>query len=602
MFVGVRCPSCKEVFNVSKRAFGKSIKCPACGQMFRVPAKKRAAEEDAASEGPREEANVATLRVAKRQEARRRKCPSCGRKLAADERTCPACQGDLRGAEPLTAVFTAKKGPRQTTKKSNPGRYYEEGVSEGLDFWKANRGLSIRLALFAAIATVLFLFCVMVALWTVKPGMRYLALFCGAVILLSPMGMAWTLQTAIIGATIRKKNRLEDFRFDPLLGAFHGLMLALWFLDVAAPAHLLAGACLVLYWSGLPLALPAAGAVELFALLFASLLFPLATSHMAMPVPTRGWLVHKMWRAFSRTFPAILHWCALLYLTLVPTMACAAAGAFFCGRGVAQLVEASAENSKIDAIKLQVESLPIWAELTAEQLEYKNKAPADLPWHLLVIPGCLLLASQVSFAWTAVFLMRANGLYTRHFADQLDLEMTVAETSYLPTGLSIDEIKGAERVTWKAVFICLVATTGIGTLFGLALAAATGTSLLIGTTIGLCFAGFLLLIGSYFTLLMEAFGDNTFWFLAMIVGLACLAVAARIGMRVMVASAVVAAASGNFSNFLLFAWGASTLGPLAAFSYGVIHWSELKYPAIVLLGGYLTAALGFVACMMLSLS
>ena len=95
-----------------------------------------------------------------------------------------------------------------------------------------------------------------------------------------------------------------------------GFKFVFWFLDVAAPLHILALVFLLLKFPLVALGL------EVAAVIFGALLFPLAMSHMAMPVTIRGWLLNKMSGPFFRTLPALSYWAFFLLIMMIVPLAC----------------------------------------------------------------------------------------------------------------------------------------------------------------------------------------------------------------------------------------------------------------------------------------
>src|ERR1700733_13685629 len=290
MPVKVRCPQCEHVINAPDRARGKAVKCPECGKAVRVPAEKAVpAAKKAAAPPPSGSMVIANLDLERLEDSDSRICPKCGAEVSAEDTECPEC-----GVNLVTGTLSAKAQADRDRKGPNPKKYYQEFLSDSLEFWKKNKKLSISLAINCAVFAAVGVFCVLVAIWCAKPLARAFWWFLATIAFLAPPGLAWNLHTVIIDLTLRKKKKLPKYHFDKLLGAALGLKLLLWFLDVALPLHILALVCLLFNFPLVALGL------EVAAVIFASLLFPLGMSHMAMPVTIRGWMINKMSGPFFR--------------------------------------------------------------------------------------------------------------------------------------------------------------------------------------------------------------------------------------------------------------------------------------------------------------
>jgi hypothetical protein len=311
----------------------------------------------------------------------------------------------------------------------------------------------------------------------------------GTISFLVPPGLTWNLHTTIIDATMRKKKKLGKYSFDKFLGAALGLKLIFWFLDIAAPVHLAAIVFFVLYARGMALALVVAVALEGAAVVFASLLFPVAMVHMSMPVTTRGWLLHKLSKPFFRTLLAILYWCFFLYLTLLPPLACLAVGTVFCGRNLNDLVVASNENSELYVGLAEIEAVPKNKDVPKELQEFKNKKVLPLTWSALILPSGLLVAAAALFGMTAVFPMRTNGLYGRYFLDRLDLETMVTEVTYVAKARNLRELEEKAQLSWKPVVMGLGLGFSAGFLLGGSVGMTFFTGFVQGATYGMMLSG-----------------------------------------------------------------------------------------------------------------
>jgi hypothetical protein len=585
----VLCPGCNEVLQAPHSALGRKVKCPQCGKPFhlRVP---DSAQKIPASPSDKE---IDTGRLNRLHDATGRICPNCGTRLSFDDPECPACHA-LLGTVKAIAESVDENGQQEQKAKL----FYQEFIRDGLEFCKSNQGLSLYLACFWMAFTALCLACLAAALWSVKPLERTVCVICGSVAILFPLGLAWNLNVAIVDATLRKKKKLRKYRFDVLAGIGVGIKLVAWFLDVAAPAHVLALVAVALSFFGMPRALPVAGGLEAAGFLFASLLFPIASTQMAVPAGTGGWRVRTMWRPLRRTIPAILRWCGCFYVTLALPLACLALGAFFYGKDVGQLIDSSRENSKIYVAKNAAADSPGDRSLPSEVREVAGKSEIDMPWRVLIVPAGLMLLAATAFGGSALFPMRINGLYAHCFLDRLDLETRPSKTSYVARAQRLDQIVVLGWLNWNKILIGLGTALGTGILIGGTTAAIAGQDFFAGAAVGLWLAGIVLAIGTSCWLLFEAAEGIDFShairYAVLLVPLVVLG-GAFIVMGQLTNATWIGRhghGTGSWLWFVLATWLAATLGLFAGLVAGLANWAKLKYLTALLVGGYLGALVG----------
>jgi hypothetical protein len=556
MPVKVRCPGCERVLNAPDRARGKAIKCPECGTKVRVPAAQ--APKKAVARPPSTSVAIANLDLDRLDDAANRICPKCGAEVSEEDVECPECHVNLE-----SGMLSAKKKAELSRKGPDPRHFYKEFFRDGFEFWKKHKYLALRLTLISGTLMAVFAGCVFLSLWSVKPLVRYFWVFCAGIAVLVPPGLAFNLHTTIIDLTLRKKKKVGKYHFDKFLGAALGLKLLAWFLVIAAPLHLLALAFLILWIRGIaPPGLAVAGALELVAVVFASYLFPIMMAHMAMPVTWPGWLVHKMSKPFFRTFPALSYWCFFLFLTMLGPLLCVGAAGYLSGGSIVKLVADANENTRVFLVKRSIEDLPKDRSLSPEQQATQSKEVVGLDFMPMIVPSILLVVAGSLFGLTAVFLMRANGLYAYYFLDRLDLVTMAEEIKYVPKATTLDEIESRKGVTWNTV----LAGLGVGFVaafaFGGASATLSGKPFLAGAGWGLLTGGILIAIGGYFWLLVEAFIDSMAWFGALILSW-----------------------SIGFTASLWLGPVSNSLSLLLPIVYGILNWSNTKFPLIVMVSG-----------------
>ncbi len=534
MPVKVRCSECERVINAPDRARGKAIRCPQCGKAVRVPAEKAApAGKKAAARPPSSSMVIANLDLGRLEDEQTRICPKCGAEVSAEDTECPECQVNL-----VTGTLSKEVQAERARKGPNPKKYYQEFFGDSLEFWRKNKTLSIRLSLNCVIFTAVAAFCAFCAIYFTKPLVKDFWWFLTVITIMIPPGLAWNLHTTIIDATLRKKKKLAKYNFEKLLGAALGFKFLFWFLDVALPLHILALGALLFRFPLVALGLEAAAVV------FAALLFPLAMSHMAMPVTIRGWLLNKMSGPFFRTLPALTYWAFFALLMMVVPLACLG-GAAYMAQGIDTLVADSAYNGVLFTKTGEIENLPKNSVLPPDLSEWQNKKPKELDFKPFWIPSGLVVLAAGCFGATSVFLMRANGLYARYLLDYLDLETMEPETKYVAKVANIDENEGEKELSWKTVFAVLGLLGVFAFAFGGAGAAAMGKDFLPGVGVGLMVAGLLCAIVGAIWRLVVIFKDSIGWFLA------------------------------------------SLFVPFANLVYSFLHWEKVKFPLVVsLVGGF----------------
>jgi hypothetical protein len=563
MPVKVRCPQCEHVVNAPDRARGKAVKCPECGKAVRVPAEKAApaapAAKKAGARPPSSSMVIANLDLDRVEDTDTRICPKCGTEVSTEDTECPEC-----GVNLVTGLLSAEQQADRDRKGPNPKKYYAEFFKDSFEFWRKNKKLSISLGINCAMFAFIGLICVLIAIWCAKPLARDFWWLIAVIALLAPPGLAWNLHTVVIDATLRKKKKIPKYHFDKLLGTALGLKLIFWFLDVALPLHILAVVFLVLRFP-----LVAIG-MEVAAVIFASLLFPLAMSHMAMPVTLRGWLLNKMSGPFFRTLPALAFWAMFLFLLMLVPIGCVAGAVVMSGEDLVQLYNDSSYNSGVFSKQAEIENLPKGAAVPLELREWQGKKAVNLNWNAFWIPAGLIVFACAYFGATAMLLMRANGLYTRYFLNYLDLETMEREVKYVAKFNKIDEIEEKKGLTWQKVLGGLGLAGVLGFAFGGAAATLSGKDFMVGVGAGLLTVGVVAGLVGHFWLLYEAFQDSMAWF-----------------------GAILVSSYAGWSAMIFVGPLGLLLTPLVSIIYGLINWSNAKYPlAVGLIGNFFFTPLG----------
>ena len=189
------------------------------------------------------------------------------------------------------------------------------------------------------------------------------------VTILMPPGLAWNLHTTIIDATLRKKKKLPKYHFDKLLGTALGFKFILWFLDVAAPLHILAVVflfCIFRSWrsdsKGPPSFSPRC-------------CFPWrCRTCRCRSQPGAGCSIRCRGPS-SGTLPALAYWDLFLLLMMIVPIGCIAGGAIMSGTGLIDIAEASNFNSALHGKLAEIEDLPKNGIIPEELHEWQGKKP-----------------------------------------------------------------------------------------------------------------------------------------------------------------------------------------------------------------------------------
>ena len=318
---------------------------------MRVPIAKPA--KKVAAPPPSSSMMLANLDLDRIEDTETHICPKCGVEVTAEDVECPECHVNLQ-----TGLLSDQKKVELSRKGPNPKLYYKEFVRDGFDFWKREKRLTFRLATFWTLFCLIFAACaVHVAVVHQAAASRFLDVF-GIHLALDPAGADVESAYDDHRRHDAEEKEARKIYVRQVSGCGPGVET-----DFLVPRHRGPGAHCGnrvpgAGVRGMPLGFMVAAALEGAAVLFASLLFPVAMTHMAMPITRRGWMLNKLSKPFFRTFPAVIYWCFFLYLTLLPAIACVAVGGFFAARGIPELLDHAAVNTRIFTAKAEIENIP----------------------------------------------------------------------------------------------------------------------------------------------------------------------------------------------------------------------------------------------------
>ncbi len=321
MPVKVRCPECEKVLTLPDQARGKTAKCPECQARVPVPgAKKKAAPKPAktaAQKAGAEETGdelFANLDLSRAEDQKTRVCPKCGVPVDEEDVECPKCHVML-----TTGRLSAERQRKKERGGPDPDKYYEKFLTTGWEFVKEHWVFGLRTTLYVMAATVVCLFASFMMVYTSRVPLK---VFWGGIAFLFamlPFGWSWFLHTTLINYSIDKKVRLDRVRFDFFTCAALGIKFFAWLVVFCAPFQVVFGTIGGLMISNDMLA----GGLAVIAIGFLPgfFCFPVAMSHMAMPVQWPGWLSPRILpQYFQGLAKPSMYWCMFCAATMLPAL------------------------------------------------------------------------------------------------------------------------------------------------------------------------------------------------------------------------------------------------------------------------------------------
>ena len=139
-------------------------------------------------------------------------------------------------------------------------------------------------------------------------------------------------------------------------------------------------------------------------------------------------------------------------------------------QGIDTLIENSNYNGVLFTKTAEFDNLSRNAVIPEGLQEWRGKKPAELDFKPFWIPAGLVVLAAGWFGATAVFLMRANGLYTRFFLDYLDLETMEPDVKYVAKVSRLEDLEGKKGLTWQVI----LAGLGLAGVFGFAFGGRAG--------------------------------------------------------------------------------------------------------------------------------
>ena len=543
MPVKVRCSQCETKITAPDKARGRAVACPKCGAKLKIPGAKPAAVAAAGAAGPPAKrdtgeflANMDLSRVAAADSA---VCPKCGADVGEEDVECPACGADLvTGGKGITqrrrAIFKARG--------EDPAVYYRTAGRDGRSFLGKNRSLAVRTGVLLSVASFVAGLCTLFVLYCHRLPPQLFWGFFALVGTLIPPGVVWVLQEEVTTLTLKKKDRLNRFKYDAFLCVARGLRLALWVLLVPLPFALIAALTAALWKNGMlpqPVVFAALGLWGVAA----ALLWPVSFTHLCMPVTTPAWRFDKVAAGTARNIGPVFWWFGMTLLAFLPFLAAAGATAAFAAPKVEGLVNTMRANS----------AAAVAAEAAKNPQGGDGPPMADLDYSALIVPAAALVPLCFLFAFAAVFAARPAGLLGAMFRPSLG---TITLTKEVRYERREEKAVDPDALTWQKSFMLVGICAVLGVAAGFCYSMVGDAAILAGVGTGLYFAGSLGAFIAGVSLLVEAFKTGIGW------GLAYLFI------------------------------------PLAALVYIALYWERAKYLFVINVGAVLVGLAGLVLIIM----
>ncbi len=444
MPVKVRCPSCEKVLNAPDAARGKAVRCPKCQSKVKVPTgrPKRAVAQAAAPDSTAFLLNLDAGRIEDRQN---RICPKCGTDVSEEDIDCPSC-----GVNIDTGMMSEKTRRQRTAKSADARKFFQELRRDSWKFWKSNVSLALRTAAYLTVLSLVSFACLFMVYWCLNLPPKTFWALCAFVF--GAVGPGWLLlvQLDLISFTFERKKKLKPIRFDFFLSAALGIRLLFWAGLMAALFQIVTGTLGYMLMRSNPAigyALIGLGCLPVV------LVFPIAASHMAMPVTKSAWLIHKLLMSLLKTWKGVAYWFVFLIAANLPALACFGVIGVMYAADVKEFLDTTSYNATVEAERSKVGGKKGGELVPDKQTQRKLAAlakPREVDPTVLVVPGVLWVVGCTALGLVSPFTMRSTGLFTLYFRHNLDLVTRAKETTYTSRAAEIyvEEGKSTVMVAW----------------------------------------------------------------------------------------------------------------------------------------------------------
>ena len=462
MPVKVRCQGCQTVLNAPDAARGKALKCPKCEARVRVPAAGKARKS---AGGPRKARRpgrtksgpgaLTDLDLRHAEDRHARICPKCATNVSEEDIECPNC-----GVNIETGVLSAEQRIAHSRKGPDPALYYNAAWADSWQFLKKNVRLAVRTAVVWMVAATVSALSAYALDWSVKThikliedevadepgieitrsgieihadekrGLKFLEkMYYGEVILRAPRQLAftrppavfwmfmitvfalaipgwyWLMGIQVINVTMQNRNILKRFQGDMFGNIALGVKSVFWPVFVIAPL-LLIPAAIYYFTESRVVAFSVTGVVMFYSVL----LFPAAMIHMNQNYTYPAWLLVDMSKVFVRVAAPSLFWLVIALTVMLPAIGI--------GIGVAALW-GRIQTQYSASMNLAVQ----WCNVNISKFDPGGMGEfVFYEWPLFSLLMLLVFfVLSLLTAFSALFIMRANGLIGYYFQDRLAL-------------------------------------------------------------------------------------------------------------------------------------------------------------------------------------
>lgn len=470
MPVKVRCPSCEKVLNAPDAARGKAVRCPKCKSKVKIPT-GRPKKPVAQAAAPDSTAFLLNLDAGSVEDSRSQICPKCGGDVSDEDIDCPSC-----GVNIETGVMSEAMRHKRSAKAGEARKFFQEMRSESWRFWKANTSLAFRTVVYLSLLSLVSFGCLYMVYWCVNAPPQTFWALCAFVFGVVCPGWILLLQIEIIRFSLDRKKKLKRINFDFFTSAALGVKMLLWMACTIGVVQIVTGT--VAYFmlqSGQDIA---AYALIGLGCLPAVLVFPIAASHMAMPVQYPAWMIHKLMMTFFRTWKGVVYWFVFVVATNIPALACFGVLGAVYSSDVKEFLDGTSYNQEVKVRRSKVERKKdeiIPDARTQRELDAAG-TPTELQPSSLIVPGLLWLAGCTCFGLMNTFNMRSTGLYALYFRRDLDLIAREKETTYVSRSQDnfVAETESNVSVVWILLVLCVVGSVAFAIASGALLLAVIG--------------------------------------------------------------------------------------------------------------------------------
>jgi hypothetical protein len=487
MPVKVRC-ECGAGISAPDAARGKVIKCRKCGEPVRVPKGnaggdgQRPRRKKAARPRPTADDDdfFSALDLEGGEDQDVRICPKCATEVDEEDIECPNCGVDIE-----TGMLSQKQKKKRKRKGPDIDLFPKVVWSDPKEFLKKNKSLAIRLILtFSFFATTFFVCLFMVADYCIpdvpiclecdkeftdvgtnpsilakfkcatcdedRPWVKLpVILFWGFLTALSggaSMGCFWQLSTLVVQATMDEKDSLDRFNFDFFVGVALGYKILLWplavmgivWIPIAAVIGLLVATGAITLGDSELQILAIVGGVFYVIPVWA---FPVAMSHMSAKYTYRAYIPYDVFRFGLASMKGVCQWWLVTFVAMLPAIAVLVPLAIFHKRVYLEFGNALLKLVELCGIATEVDERGFMFSMAA----------AGFGIVLLIVSIAIV---AVLLAFSAVFVMRATGLFSYYF--QRDIGLGDRREENVPAGFWVRYLALMFDLLLVVIFIGIV--------------------------------------------------------------------------------------------------------------------------------------------------